>query len=85
MKNQQKYISYVATIHTRIRRQGRGHDALGGGKQYKYECIWQKSAKLKGGKLVNELKGGKSQVPHPLYETVSQHTHSPRGIDFLIH
>ena len=30
--------------------------------------IWQKSAKLEGGNL--SLGGGKSQVPHPLYEAL---------------
>ena len=30
--------------------------------------IWQKSAKLEGGNL--SLGGGKSLVPHPLYETL---------------
>ena len=31
-------------------------------------CVWQKSAKLEGGKL--ELRGRESQIPHPLYETL---------------
>ena len=30
--------------------------------------VWQKSTKLEGGNL--SIGGGKSQVPHPLYETL---------------
>ena len=45
--------------------QGRVHDALGVGKLCKYMT---EVSKAWGGTL--ELRGGKSQVPHPLYDTL---------------